>query len=122
MKTMKSKGVDFDDISVLSSPHLRCLQTAYQVNQVLSKKTINVDYLLNEGVQQKVGPGVDPFADLALRACKDQLNDALKKAKIVDAATFGRNSPRGKSPRGRSTSPRNSASTGGDQLLNPENA
>ena len=39
---------------------------------------------------------------------------ALKKAKIVDAATFGRNSPRGSSPRGRSTSPRNPANTGGD--------
>ena len=60
--------MDFTEVKILSSPFLRCLQSASKISCEFDKQPLDIDYILSERLDTIEAEVEDPIDVLALRS------------------------------------------------------
>ena len=60
--------MDFTEVEILSSPFLRCLQSAAKISCEFDKQPLDIDYILSERLENIEAEVKDPINVLALRS------------------------------------------------------
>ena len=78
--------MDFTEVKILSSPFLRCLQSASKISCEFDKQPLDIDYILSERLDTIEAEVEDPIDVLALRSQNkaELIKDGLNGIDFVD--------------------------------------
>ena len=78
--------MDFTEVKILSSPFLKCLQSASKISCEFENQPIDIDYILSERLDTIEAEVEDPIDVLALRSQNkaELIKDGLNGIDFVD--------------------------------------